>query len=71
VPTIDAFVSYIPMGWINRQSSMSRPTTRPLQAVAKSGGKMIATEEMFTKNVLSKEIPRPVLVFFSAPWYVQ
>lgn len=47
---------------------MSRPTTRPLQAVAKSGGKMIVTEEMFTKNVLSKDIPRPVLVFFSAPW---
>ena len=70
VATIHAFVSSRPVGWIKQPLSMSRPTTRPLQAVAKSGGKMIVTEEMFTKNVLSKDIPRPVLVFFSAPWYV-
>ena len=62
--TIDAFVSSRTMGCMQHHLYMSQPTARPLQAVAKSGGKMITTEEMFTKNVLSKDIPRPVLVFF-------
>jgi hypothetical protein len=38
--------------------------------VAKSGGKMIDTEEQFSELVLAKDVPRPVMVFFSAPWYV-
>lgn len=41
---------------------------RPLAAVAKSGGKMILTDGMYAENVLSKDISKPVLVFFSAPW---
>lgn len=36
--------------------------------IAKSGGKMINTEQEFADIVLSKDIPRPVLVFFTAPW---
>jgi hypothetical protein len=39
--------------------------------VAKTGGKMIDTEEQFSKLVLAKDVPRPVMVFFSAPWYVR
>lgn len=37
-------------------------------AIAKSGGKMIETEKEFADNVLSKDLTRPVLVFFTAPW---
>lgn len=29
---------------------------------------MIDTEKQFADNVLSKDLSRPVLVFFSAPW---
>jgi len=36
--------------------------------VAKTGGRMIDTEEQFAEIVLAKDVPRPVLVFFSAPW---
>ena len=36
--------------------------------VAKTGGKIITTEEQFAEVVLSKNTPRPVMVFFSAPW---
>ena len=36
--------------------------------IAKSGGKMIETEKEFADNVLSKDLSRPVLVFFTAPW---
>lgn len=36
--------------------------------VAKTGGKMIDTEEQFSEIVLAKDVPRPVMVFFSAPW---
>jgi hypothetical protein len=36
--------------------------------VAKTGGKMIDTEEQFAEVVLAQDIPRPVMVFFSAPW---
>lgn len=43
---------------------------RPLSAIAKSGGKMILTDEMYAESVLSKNNSKPVLVFFSAPWYV-
>eukprot|EP00532_Pseudo-nitzschia_australis_P009819 CAMPEP_0168229238 /NCGR_PEP_ID=MMETSP0140_2-20121125/15160_1 /TAXON_ID=44445 /ORGANISM="Pseudo-nitzschia australis, Strain 10249 10 AB" /LENGTH=225 /DNA_ID=CAMNT_0008161019 /DNA_START=74 /DNA_END=751 /DNA_ORIENTATION=- len=37
-------------------------------AIAKSGGKMIETEKQFAETVLSKDIARPVLVFYTAPW---
>ena len=40
-----------------------------LQAVGKSGGKMIETEDQYNSLVLSDETPKPVLVFFSAPWW--
>ena len=36
--------------------------------IAKSGGKMIETEKQFADSVLSKDLSRPVLVFFTAPW---
>jgi thioredoxin-like negative regulator of GroEL len=29
---------------------------------------MIETEQQFADNVLSKDLSRPVLVFFTAPW---
>lgn len=41
-----------------------------LQMVAKSGGKIISSEEQFEEAALSKSLPRPVMVFFTAPWYV-
>ena len=47
-------------------STTTRAATR--LGIAKSGGKMIETEKEFSDNVLSKELSRPVLVFFSAPW---
>jgi len=47
-------------------STTTRAATR--LGIAKSGGKMIETEKEFSENVLSKELSRPVLVFFSAPW---
>ena len=34
----------------------------------KSGGKLIKTGDMYNDIVLAKGSPRPVLVFFSAPW---
>jgi len=52
----------------SQQDASKQSRLRPLTAVAKSGGKMILTDEMYTENVLAKDIPRPVLVFFSAPW---
>jgi hypothetical protein len=36
--------------------------------VAKSGGKLINDEREFSDNVLMSKVPRPVLVFFTAPW---
>mmetsp|Transcript_108110 Transcript_108110/g.161723 ORF Transcript_108110/g.161723 Transcript_108110/m.161723 type:complete len:174 (-) Transcript_108110:41-562(-) len=39
-----------------------------LYAVAKSGGKMIETDDQYNSVVLESNSPRPVLVFFSAPW---
>eukprot|EP00429_Kryptoperidinium_foliaceum_P101052 CAMPEP_0176247278 /NCGR_PEP_ID=MMETSP0121_2-20121125/32873_1 /TAXON_ID=160619 /ORGANISM="Kryptoperidinium foliaceum, Strain CCMP 1326" /LENGTH=151 /DNA_ID=CAMNT_0017586929 /DNA_START=105 /DNA_END=556 /DNA_ORIENTATION=- len=67
----DAFMaSTKSIGWGQYYQSVSprQSILRPLQAVAKSGGKMIVTEEMYTQTVLSKDVKRPVLVFFSAPW---
>mmetsp|Transcript_10311 Transcript_10311/g.29904 ORF Transcript_10311/g.29904 Transcript_10311/m.29904 type:complete len:170 (-) Transcript_10311:193-702(-) len=60
----DAFLS--PRKGLHRRVE-SKPILRPLE-IAKSGGKMILTEDMYTQNVLAKDVPRPVLVFFSAPW---
>mmetsp|Transcript_10259 Transcript_10259/g.24495 ORF Transcript_10259/g.24495 Transcript_10259/m.24495 type:complete len:226 (-) Transcript_10259:468-1145(-) len=37
-------------------------------AIAKSGGKLMETEQQFAETVLSKDIARPVLVFYTAPW---
>jgi hypothetical protein len=42
--------------------------TSELHAVAKSGGKMIETEDQYNNMVLKSNSARPVLVFFSAPW---
>eukprot|EP00545_Synedropsis_sp_CCMP1620_P014803 CAMPEP_0119012412 /NCGR_PEP_ID=MMETSP1176-20130426/6714_1 /TAXON_ID=265551 /ORGANISM="Synedropsis recta cf, Strain CCMP1620" /LENGTH=126 /DNA_ID=CAMNT_0006965367 /DNA_START=415 /DNA_END=795 /DNA_ORIENTATION=+ len=36
--------------------------------VAKSGGKLIHDETEFSDNVLKSDLPRPVMVFFTAPW---
>jgi hypothetical protein len=65
----DAFMTTRSNGWGRYQSVSRQSIVRPLH-VAKSGGKMILTEDMYSENVLSKDIPKPVLVFFSAPWYV-
>jgi hypothetical protein len=51
----------------NRHAYRDRRLSTFLQ-VAKTGGKMIDTEEQFSKLVLAKDVPRPVMVFFSAPW---
>lgn len=53
-----------------QRSTYSRlfPTTTTRLYVAKTGGKMIDTEDQFAEVVLAKDVPRPVLVFFSAPW---
>ena len=39
-----------------------------LRAVAKSGGKLIVSEEEFGNSVLSPNASKPVMVFFTAPW---
>eukprot|EP00535_Pseudo-nitzschia_heimii_P002736 CAMPEP_0197183666 /NCGR_PEP_ID=MMETSP1423-20130617/7943_1 /TAXON_ID=476441 /ORGANISM="Pseudo-nitzschia heimii, Strain UNC1101" /LENGTH=201 /DNA_ID=CAMNT_0042634267 /DNA_START=453 /DNA_END=1059 /DNA_ORIENTATION=+ len=43
-------------------------STSTALGIAKSGGKMIETEKEFAEHVLSKDLTRPVLVFFTAPW---
>lgn len=63
-----AFTSTRTLMW-SRNRSFSRLSTPLPLSVAKSGGKMILTEEMYSEFVLSRDVPRPVLVFFSAPWY--
>jgi thioredoxin 1 len=35
---------------------------------AKTGGRLIATSAEYTEFVANTELPRPVLVFFTAPW---
>ena len=48
-------------------------TTSPTvlsMAVAKSGGKIILDEGQFARSVLDPDSTRPVMVFFTAPWYV-
>ena len=71
--TADAFMS----STLSQTTRIATATTRSSKAVlstqtqlgiAKSGGKMIDTEKQFADNVLSKDLSRPVLVFFSAPW---
>lgn len=55
----------------SRLRTVTRPLSRisPLTVnVAKSGGRMIETEEMYQQYVLPEESSKPVLVFFSAPW---
>lgn len=51
-----------------RATTISRNSAVGRLYVAKSGGKMIQTESQYEEMVLSPELPRPVLVFFSAPW---
>jgi len=38
--------------------------------VAKSGGKIITSDDEFEEVALTESLPRPVMVFFTAPWYV-
>lgn len=40
-----------------------------LSMVAKSGGKLIKDETEFAEDVLASETTKPVMVFFTAPWY--
>mmetsp|Transcript_4131 Transcript_4131/g.6270 ORF Transcript_4131/g.6270 Transcript_4131/m.6270 type:complete len:180 (+) Transcript_4131:347-886(+) len=47
-------------------NSLSKRTQ--LTMVAKTGGKYITTTEQYSDLVLNPEAPRPVMVFFSAPW---
>mmetsp|Transcript_6499 Transcript_6499/g.9189 ORF Transcript_6499/g.9189 Transcript_6499/m.9189 type:complete len:187 (+) Transcript_6499:344-904(+) len=42
--------------------------TTQLSMVAKTGGKYITTTEEYSESVLDPDAPRPVMVFFSAPW---
>ena len=54
-------------------TSIIKTTTRARASstqlsIAKSGGKMIETEQQFAETVLSIDIARPVLVFYTAPW---
>jgi hypothetical protein len=59
----EAFLNKRDVGWKQPQQAI----ISALQ-VSKSGGKLIETEEMYGEAVLGKDNPRPVLVFFSAPW---
>ena len=47
---------------------VTKRTSSTRLGIAKSGGKMIENEKEFADNVLSKDLKRPVLVFFTAPW---
>lgn len=45
-----------------------RQTSSLLRGVAKSGGKLIVSEEEFGSSVLSPNAVKPIMVFFTAPW---
>mmetsp|Transcript_7042 Transcript_7042/g.14535 ORF Transcript_7042/g.14535 Transcript_7042/m.14535 type:complete len:218 (+) Transcript_7042:211-864(+) len=70
--TSNAFVPSSKTMRISRtETTLERSTLKASSTqlgIAKSGGKMIETEQEFTDNVLSKDLSRPVLVFFTAPW---
>lgn len=65
-----------PIDWSQTRRSVSRSVEAPrvtgpakgLSMVAKSGADEIESAESFEEIVLSPDIPRPCLVFFSAPW---
>lgn len=63
--TINAFV---PSSTSLIKSNTRVGASSTQMGIAKSGGKMIETEQEFKDNVLSKDLARPVLVFFTAPW---
>lgn len=50
------------------ETTKAGATSSTQLGIAKSGGKMIETEKQFADSVLSKDLSRPVLVFFTAPW---
>jgi thioredoxin 1 len=48
--------------------SLLQSYTALQMAVGKSSGRIINSEEDFAEAALSSSIPRPVMVFFTAPW---
>ncbi len=67
ISSVHAFTPTRSSKWTRNEGISRKSQLSPLQ-LAKSGGKMILTEEMYSENVLSNDVSRPVLVFFSAPW---
>jgi hypothetical protein len=63
----EAFLAKEQTGWRHPRQQQQSRILQALQ-LAKSGGKLIETEDMYVNKVLAKDSPRPVLVFFSAPW---
>ena len=53
---------------LSKARDVTKRTSSTRLGIAKSGGKMIENEKEFADNVLSKDLKRPVLVFFTAPW---
>lgn len=49
-------------------STCSRRQATTLQAIGKSGGILIKSEDEFEQVALSESLDRPVMVFFTAPW---
>ena len=66
VPPTSSRITIISSRTPSKSTSEAMSSTQ-LQ-VAKTGGKLISTEQEFSDNVLSKDLSRPVLVFFTAPW---
>jgi hypothetical protein len=51
-----------------QQQQQKRPVSTFLYMLAKSGGKLITSTEQYVDMVLSPNVPKPVMVFFTAPW---
>lgn len=69
----DALLSRPSITFTRRQhAALSRKQEHTaLLMAAKSGGKIITSEEEFEKVALSESLSKPVMVFFTAPWYVK
>jgi hypothetical protein len=62
--------SYNRHGLISSVQNPRAQRTSIYMAVAKSGGKIIRDESEFIQCVLNPNLDLPVMVFFTAPWYV-
>jgi hypothetical protein len=65
----EGFTSLVHTNHNRRPAARILARNTEIQAVGKSGGKLIETEDQYSSVVLTKNTSKPVLVFFSAPWW--